>query len=255
MSGGVGHTTNGGTNPERERLAAEYVVGLLQGDEQREAERLAETDPRFQAAVAQWQARFAELDQTAAPLPTSDLLWNRIETGLETPPALARAEDRAPAIVPSPVAAFTALWRSLQFWRVAGLAGALASLLLAVGVGVLATRASREPVLIAVLLTDQNRPAAVVHTFADGQAELVPFEGMEIPAGRSLEVWAIPGPNQNPISVGVVTQARSSRLDLQRVPNLRPDQVFAISVEPPQGSPSGLPTGPVLMKGTTTTAL
>jgi anti-sigma-K factor RskA len=39
------------------------------------------------------------------------------------------------------------------------------------------------------------------------------------------------------------------------VPNLAPNHTFAISVEPPQGSPTGLPTGPVLMKGTATTAL
>ena len=34
--------------PEHERLAAEYVIGLLDGDERRSAERLAENDPRFQ---------------------------------------------------------------------------------------------------------------------------------------------------------------------------------------------------------------
>jgi anti-sigma-K factor RskA len=31
--------------------------------------------------------------------------------------------------------------------------------------------------------------------------------------------------------------------------------VIAISVEPPQGSPTGQPTGPVIIKGNTSTAL
>jgi anti-sigma-K factor RskA len=237
---------------DRDRLAAEHVIGLLEGDERREAERLAETDPGFQSALAAWQARFAELDDTAAPIPASDALWSRIEAGLDAERA---APAAAPLIVPSPASAFSALWRSLSFWRTAGLAGAFATLLMGFGVGLLANRAAREPVVIAVLLTGQNQPAAVVNAFADGRAELTPLAGFQIPAGRALEVWAIPGPNQNPISVGVVSEARSLALNLARLPGLRPDHTIAISVEPPGGSPTGLPTGDVILTGRATTAL
>ena len=47
-----------------------------------------------------------------------------------------------------------------------------AFLLLALGLALLATRAPRNPVAVAVLLTDDNRPAAILNAFADGQAEL-----------------------------------------------------------------------------------
>ena len=248
-------STGTSMSPDRERLAAEFVIGLLEGEERQLAERLAESDPAFQAMIAQWQTRFAELDQAATPVPVSDGLWQRIEAGLAAAPTPVRVEDPAPIVIPSPRTAFLALWRSLHFWRIAGLTGAVASLLLAVGVGLLATRSPQEPVLIAVLLTDENRPAAVVNAFANGGAELIPLEGMQIPPGRALQVWAIPGANQNPISVGVVGQARSVRLDLQQVPDLRPDHTIAVSVEPPQGSPTGLPTGPVIMRGSPSTAL
>ena len=157
--------------------------------------------------------------------------------------------------MPDPRNAFRALWRNLAFWRTVGLAGSFATIALAVGLGFLADRTARNPVMVAVLLTDANQPAGIINTYRDGQAELVPFAGMQIPQGRSFEVWAIPGSNQNPISVGVVTEPRTLNLNLQRVPNLAPNHTFAISVEPPQGSPTGLPTGPVLMKGTATTAL
>ena len=250
---------------DRDRLAAEHVMGLLEGEEQREAERLLASDAEFQALVATWQARFAELDEAVTPVAAGDVLWRRIEEGLAAPPLEATsapdAETAAPAAAPAPVVvpdprnAFRALWRNLAFWRVAGLAGAFATLALAVGLGFFAERSARNPVLVAVLLTEANQPAGIVNVYRDGQGELVPFAGMQIPQGRAFEVWAIPGPNQNPISVGVVTEPRSLRLDLQRVRDLRPDQTFAISVEPPQGSPTGLPTGPVLMKRTTTTAL
>jgi len=244
-----------GTSPDRERLAAEYVIGLLEGDDRREAERLAETDPRFQAAVAQWRARFAELDQAATPMPASEALWRGIETSLETEPAPLPVKDPTPIVVPSPRTAFEALWWSLPFWRMAGIAGAFASLFLALGVGMLATRAVREPVLVAVLLTDQNRPAAVINAFANGGAKLIPLEGLQIPAGRVLEVWAIPDPQGRPVSVGVLNELRSRRLNLERIGAPRPEQVFAVSLEPSGGSPTGQPTGPVLMKGTASTAL
>jgi anti-sigma-K factor RskA len=228
-----------GANPDRDRLAAEYVLGTLEGEERREAEHLEESDREFQMAVTQWRSRFAEIDQTASPQSAQ-------------PRTIRNATSAA---VSSPHPAILALHRSLSFWRTAAIAGAFASLLLALGVGLLATRAAREPVLIAVLLTNENRPAAIVNAFANGNAEFIPLEGLQIPAGQALEVWAIPGANQNPISVGVVNQLRSLRLNLDRVPGLRPDQVIAISVEPPQGSPTGQPTGPVIVKGTTSTAL
>jgi anti-sigma-K factor RskA len=243
---------------ERERLAAEHVMGLLEGEERREAEHLLNSDQAFRTSVVAWQRRFAELDETVTPVSAGDALWRRIESSLG-----AAAPERhgssvvapGPVLIPDPPRAFRALWRSLAFWRVVGLAGAFATVALAVGLGLLADRAARSPVLIAVLLTDANQPAGIINAYASGQAELVPFSSMQVPAGRAFEVWAIPGPNQSPISVGVVTEPRSMWLNLQRVPALSPNQTFAISVEPPTGSPTGLPTGPVLMKGTTTTAL
>jgi anti-sigma-K factor RskA len=244
-----------GTSQDYERLAAEYVIGLLEGDERRHAEHLAAMDPSFQAVISQWQARLAELDQIATPQPASAALWERVEAGLRTEPAPLRVEDPRPVIVPNPRTAFAALWRSLEFWRMAGMTGAIASLLLVLGVGVLVTRPAPEPVLIAVLLTDQNRPAAVINAFANGGAELIPLEGTQIPAGRALEVWAISDPQGRPISVGILNELRSLPLNLQRIGSPRREQLFAVSLEPSGGSPTGQPTGPVLMKGTASTAL
>jgi len=241
--------------PEHDRLAAEFVIGLLDGDERRRAERLAESDPGFQAAVAEWQARLSELDATATPVPPGDELWARIEAGLDRGPAPVQVQDPTPVVLPSPRTAFTALWRSLPFWRIAGVAGAFASFLLAVGVGVLATRSAREPVLIAVLLTDQNRPAAVVNAFANGNAELIPLEAIPVPPGRALEIWTLWDRARGPVSVGLIDRARTVRLNVDALPRTGPNQLFEITLEPATGSPTGRPTGPVLMKGTTSNAL
>jgi anti-sigma-K factor RskA len=240
---------------DRERLAAEHVMGLLEGDERREAERLAATDPTFEAMARHWGERLAELDRTAPALPVDDALWRRIESGLDGVPQSVAVEDPTPVLVPNPLQAFRALWRSLHFWRIAGMAGAFASVALAVGLGVLATQRARQPVLIAVLMTDANQPAAVINAFANGRAELVPIGNVQVPHGHSFEIWTFPDPNGAPVSLGVLTQARTAPLDLGRVSAPHADQIFAVSVEPPTGSPTGLPTGPVMMKGTAATAL
>ncbi|MBL0407862.1 anti-sigma factor [Microvirga aerilata] len=242
-------------SPEHEQLAAQYVIGLLDGNERRIAERLSEHDVDFQAAVAQWQSCLAELDATATPVLPEGELWSRIETGLRRAPAPLRIEDPTPVAIPSPHAAFAALWQSLRFWRITGLAGAFASLLLALGVGLLATRATREPVLIAVLLTEQNRPAAVVNAFANGEAELIPLEAIPVPPGRALEIWTLWDRARGPVSIGLIDQARTVRLNIGNLPQTGPNQLFEITLEPATGSPTGRPTGPVLMKGTTSTTL
>ena len=65
-------------------------------------------------------------------------------------------------------------------------------------------------------------------------------------AGRAFEMWLIVGEGP-PRSLGVF-DPRAGRVTLPDVPG---DVVptLAISVEPPGGSPTGLPTGPVIFTG------
>ncbi len=244
------------TPDDHDRLAAEHVMSLLEGEERRAAERLLDTDPAFQAAVAAWRARFAELDETAAPAPAGETLWRRIEGSLATAQEAAPlpVAGPTPVIVPDPRNAFAALWRSLAFWRAAGLAGAFATIALAVGLGVLAERSSRVPVLVAVLLTDANQPGGVINAFANGEAELVPLGAIPVPPGRALEIWTLWDRARGPVSIGLIDEARRVRLNLRDLPRPGPNQLFEITLEPATGSPTGRPTGPILMKGTTSPA-
>jgi anti-sigma-K factor RskA len=60
-------------------LAAEFALGLLDGDELREARRRALSDPDFASQVARWRGSLAplhlEIDEESPPID----LWNRIE--------------------------------------------------------------------------------------------------------------------------------------------------------------------------------
>ena len=127
-------------------------------------------------------------------------------------------------------------------------------MLLAIGLGFAIRAATQQPVMVAVLL-DGNRPGAVVQAFADGRVVLVPFAGINVPPGRALEVWTLPSRERGPVSVGLMSQARTLQLSLKDLPAPGPDQLFEITLEPATGSPTGRPTGPVLFKGNTALAL
>ena len=67
-------------------------------------------------------------------------------------------------------------------------------------------------------------------------------------AGKSLELWILP-PSGNPRSLGLLANRRLSLpLDGTAAADLA-QGALAVSLEPAGGSPTGLPTGPVLYSG------
>lgn len=241
-----------GTTPEFERtLAAEYVLGLLDPQAQAEAERRIARDPAFAREIEAWRARFAPLDETAQALAPEAALWSRIENDIAAP---------GTADTSSQPGAFARFWNSLGALRAASVAGALATLVLAVvSIGSLQyarQEAQRKPIYVAILVDDATRQAgAVVNAFADGRAELIPLADINVPAGRVLEIWTLWDRQVGPRSVGLIDRARATQLNLDALPRTGENQLFEITLEPAGGSPIGRPTGPVLFKGTTTRAL
>jgi anti-sigma-K factor RskA len=67
---------------------------------------------------------------------------------------------------------------------------------------------------------------------------------------RSYELWLIP-PGDRPHSLGLIEPGRPVRLTVPPalVARATTDAVLAVSVEPPGGSPTGQPTGPVIASG------
>lgn len=232
--------------PNREILAGEYVLGLLDGAEKEAFERQLAGDAKLDAAVARWQARLAPIDATARPVEPSTELWQRIESSLDQAPARSLAVTSRPALGTR----LSQWWESLWLWRGAAFVGAAAALLLAIGLVAALDRARRQPVMVAVLLTETNVAAAVVNTFADGRVELLPLQDIAVPQGRALEIWTLWDRATGPRSVGLIDRARAVPLRLDNLP-LGADQLFEITVEPAAGSPTGRPTGPIVAKGLT----
>ncbi len=238
---------------DHEALAAEYAIGLLEGAALDHAEHLYRADATFTQRVDAWRARLHPLDMTARETVPDAALWNRIEARLAEPQPVKSRQGQS---VPAPHRnVFDRLWSSLGFWRPAGLIAAMASLVLAVGLGLALRETARAPVLVAVLMTDANQPGAIVNVLADGRAELVPLGDIPVPAGRVLQIWTLWDQVRGPVSVGLANAARRLELDIKALPRTVPTQLFEITLEPQGGSPTGRPTGPILMKGNATTAL
>jgi anti-sigma-K factor RskA len=227
-------------------LAGEYVLGVLEESERTVFERQLARDAGLQELVARWQQRFAELDGTASAVPPSAELWSRIERSVSAP-------QRRAAVTASP--SWTErLWTSLGFWRAAGFAGAAASLALVLALGAVIGRATPQPVVIAVLQAPDASPGAIVEAFGDGSVVVVPLRELQVPPGRTLQVWTLWDKERGPVSVGLIERARRARFEVPAYPARR-EQLYEITLEPEGGSPTGRPTGPVLMKGLATTPL
>ena len=241
-------------------IAADYVMGLLDPAEQALAERRMTNDAPFAAAVNAWRERLADFDSTAEPLTPTPALWTRIveTTRKETITSLPGVRNAVRGAT---------LWDNIRFWRVAGLTGSFAALLFAViALGALTTSkelrrdlvalAQRKPVYVAVLVNDATKEAgAIVNTFANGRVELIPLKDIDVPAGRTLQVWTLWDRAVGPKSIGITGESKTIQLNLDQLPETVADQLFEITLEPEGGSPIGRPTGPILYKGTTSRAL
>jgi anti-sigma-K factor RskA len=240
----------------REELAADYVLGLADGPELERAERLEKTDALFSALVSNWRDKMTDIDRLAPERAPMALNWETIEQALDArekqPGALANSGSQAFDVRPSWISTF---WDSLGFWRPAGLAAGFAAIVLAIGLGSQLLRPATQPVYVAVLQTGEGRAAAVVNAFADGTVTLVPLESIGVPEGRILEVWTLQTREQGPVSIGRMDRARTLKLDLKALKQPNAGHLFEITVEPQGGSPTGRPTGPILMKGLASTAL
>ena len=224
--------------PERTAQVGQYVLGLLEGVEREAFKAEMLRDAELTAAVAQLSKHLQQLDDTVTPAAPSVDLWNRIEGSLQEP----QAHQKSAAMHQGRVTG-----RSWQPFAIA------ASLVLALGAGYIAgdrTGADNQPVMIAVLLNESDAtPGAIVEAFADDSVRLVPLEQFTIPAGQILQVWTLPDPQTGPVSLGTFADPASIRLTSPDLPEPQTGQLYEITLEPAPGSPTGRPTGPIVVKG------
>jgi anti-sigma-K factor RskA len=259
---------------EGEALAAEYVLGLLEGQELKAAEARLSSEPAFAREVATWWDRLAPLlDERPGREPRTDL-WPRIEAAIG-PAGAAKARDRLepkPAVEPTrgAPAQYEPKPRRKRESRpdgarrggagrlvAAALAGAIAASAATVGVMVYRDRLAAPaqptgPVMVATLNPEAGE-ALYVATFDRERRRMVVAPTRVLPSeGHAHELWIIPEGGE-PVAAGVLNAGPSAmELEGELLRIAQAGATLAVTLEPPGGAPEGKPTGPVIASGALT---
>ncbi len=223
-------------------LAAEYVLGVLGGEEREALARRIEGDAGFAGLVDRWELLLAPLSADFPSVAPPESVKEGLDLLLYADQVLDRGEGEGARRRPG-------LWRSLGFWR--GLAAAsLAALLIAVVLPFLPLEERPELRFAAALESgDSDVRYLAVYDADNEQINLSRISG-EAGAGRTFELWKIEG-DRAPVSLGLIPAGQTAALRLlpDRAEGLNQGVVLAISQEPEGGSPTGQPTGPVVAVG------
>jgi anti-sigma-K factor RskA len=217
-------------------IAAEYVLGVLGAEERREVERRLAQEPALASEVAFWEERLGGLADAVAPVAPPPQTWPRIEAAIDAPRA-ARPGS---------------IWHSLAFWRGFGIAAAALAAASIAALAYIGLVPGSRPALMATLAGSSGQPNFVAAVTASGNSLVVVPAALLTNDPRAIELWLIlPGPDQRPHSLGLVQPGQPIRLTIppDLAGRLGPDAMLAVSLEPPGGSPTGQPTGPVIASG------
>lgn len=229
-----------------DRIAAEYVLRLLDSEELLGARGRLSSDPPFGRLVAQWEERLAPLLDEVPGQAAPAELRSRI---------LASLEDAGEG------ATIHALRRKAAVWRTysAAMTAVAAALILVVGLDT----DREEPVLqpparqaaaaetMVASLGSEGGPAALIITYDARSRSLIATPAvLQGAAGHSHELWVLPAAGA-PRSLGIVSAGRSRKIVIPPalLQAIGANATLAVSVEPEGGSPTGLPTGPVIATG------
>jgi anti-sigma-K factor RskA len=228
---------------ERDQLAAELALGVLEGDDLARARALFAADSHFRAGVGEWLGRFGPLLDDIEPVEPREDFWPAIERRLGAGGA---ANDNVRVIR-----------RQLNVWRgvaagATALAASLAVVLLTQPTQVSPPVTVQAPAPMIAMLGDEQKAGMMVATWNPADNSLRVAAAATIPAdpAHSHELWVIPA-HGTPRSLGTMSPQPKAqmRVEARLSRELREGATLAVSVEPIGGSPTGLPTGPVIASG------
>ena len=238
-------------NPKLQRmLAAEYVLGTLHGRARARFRRLLTHDVMLRHEVQYWERRLAGLNGQFRPETPRGLVWASIQYQIN-----ASAKKVTPLRAEARTAPGT-MWRN---WAVLSTA---ASALLAFGLWQQTQRAPQIITRTETVRVEVPAPAPYVAMLqppksdARWKVSIYPDKGLiKVSASghydmdeqaKSLELWVVA--KDGPHSLGLLPNAGEHDMPMPEGLHLDAgDATLAVSLEPHGGSPTGKPTGPVLL--------
>ncbi len=231
----------------RETLAAEWVLGLLDGEELLRARGMLAREPDFAADVARWEDHFAPLlEQWDDRAPPPEVL-ERINA------AIAHRTEAA-----APVADLAQLRKSRDRWRMIGggavaAAAALAIVLLTVPAAqqIAPPGQTTEQPLLAANIPIGDTPLRLALTYVPGRDELsVSSAGLTPDGVHDHELWLVDRQGELH-SLGVIDPGAEARFAV--APDLADEfgagTRLVLTREPLGGKPADAAAGPVVAEG------
>ena len=216
--------------PDPDMTAAELALGLLDGEERAAALRRVLADPDFAREVEQWRQRLAGLFDDYPEVAAPEAVVER----LARPDAEAQPRGRS---------AFR--------WPVAAMVTAFAAMIALFVVLQPASRVVGPPhhmMVASLMMSDKSAAVPAMVDMTTGEMRI--GETRMAPQGKTAQLWMIGGDGV-PKPMGMLASAGPSRmmLPMEKRRGLKAGIMLAVSIEPLGGSPTGLPTGPVVASG------
>lgn len=223
-----------------QQLAADYVLGTLSAGQRIDVEERLPKDAMLRTAVQQWETKLQPLTQLVEPVEPSPALWHRIENSLPAKPRAAPATQQN---------GLSHWWNSVAFWRFAAATGFAAASVMAIAPNVGYFAPARPQFMVVLVAPQGTAPGWLVQTSGQRNLRLIPVAPEPVPAQRSLQLWTKADGWSAPVSLGLVEPGKPIEIPLDKLPPIQPNQLFEITVEPYNGSPTGRPTGPIQFIG------
>ncbi len=227
--------------------AAEFVLGLLEGEELLLARGRMAREPEFSARIAHWEEQLAPMLDDVASAEPSPALWHQIEAALDAQKANG---DSAEVI---------ALQSRLTRWKWAtGFSSAAAAVALAFVAlpGTQTPTPADPPVQIAQAplfanVPIEGTPLSLDLTYLPEKRDLlVAAVGLTHDGVHDHELWLVK-PDGGVESLGVVTpgEVRAHSVPADYSPMMADGAQLLLTREPLGGKPEGVDAGPVVASG------
>lgn len=221
---------------ERDALAAELALGLLEGQARANALRLALRDPDFAARAAAWEAKLAPLHGEWVDAAPGAAVWDAIAARLPEPR-------------PSSV---TAIETRLRRWQAGALvSGAIAAALAVVLIvqQVPAPAPAAPQLAVARIESDAGGPLVFARYDQRNGLMQLRIRGFE-PGALAPELWVIPE-GGTPVSLGQIAPAGKAEMTMPppHRPLMTDGATLAITMEPVSATPHPAPSSAPVAAG------
>lgn len=216
--------------PDRDALAAELALGLLEGAEKAQAMRLCLSDPMFATAVEEWSIKLAPMLDALPYAQPSPKVWDAVAV---------RIGAASPAKV----------LRGLRAWRAGALVAASIAACLALVILIRPADVVPPSAVAIAQLTGQQKSSAIAVAYDQRSGQLRIGAQSLGRSDKSPELWVIPA-DGIPRSLGIVDrQGAELTVDAALRPFFRAGTTLAVTLEDAATAPHNAPSAAPVMSG------